>query len=281
MDASQETLLQDARAFFEGVVPIEQAVSIELRYAGMTFSISSSELSVNVLQRSVAVGAEASRFLKLEKLKNALRHWPRLVKALEESELVGLRVGVHVYPLEVLVVSPELLLGENGANVGVELVTQPKENPVKPFGLEAYYAASLFYHCSDTVHAQEKIALALAQQPANVVFLVMRGCIEARNKGAGLKVAAATFKAVHDLNARYAKNYYRLASVLLERGKAESAAVALLRGQRHGVFETRLGTKLFTLGRLCIRQMSGAALQTTVNRGVAFCGSSALGMRDV
>lgn len=213
---------------------------------------------MNVLQSSLMQSAHVRRYLKEEKIRSVVRHWPRVLRAIEEATLVALRVEEEeeegqsvVYPLEVVAVSPELLCGRK-----VTLLAMEGECERHGYGIDEYYKASFCFQARDHVHALEWVGKALEVQPSNAVFLVLRGSALAR--AGQLKEACGVFKSVHDIDARYAKNYIRLGQALLERRKYESVLVSLHRGVEEGVFELPgVGMKLFELGRTALRELYG------------------------
>jgi hypothetical protein len=78
------------------------------------------------------------------------------MQALDSNELVGLEVGCHVYPLEALVQSPELLQGSVVKLLSKEKQQQQQSAPLG-HGLDEYQQAAFFMAASDYLHALEKV----------------------------------------------------------------------------------------------------------------------------
>lgn len=270
----------EARSFFEGMPPTECSFpAIALRWGQLSFSINGADLErargTNPLQSSVMQGLHVRRYLKEEKITSVIKHWPRLLRALEEAEIAGLVVGQErtVYPIEVLAVSPELLVDtiEEGDEERVVTLLMKENADRFGFGLDEYYSASFLNQAQDFARAMDMIEQALVLQPRNVVFLVLKGTIQGRLEGQ-LKAACAIFKSVYDVNPRYAKNYLKLALVLEARKKYDQALVALHKGHDAGVFEIpAVGLKLFTLGRSLVKLTWGVCGPiSAVNRHFGF-----------
>jgi hypothetical protein len=182
--ASETALLIDnACSFFMGTPPQQRDDEIvRVDFQGTIVELQPSALKTNVLARSVQQREEITKVLRKDKLARLLKHWPRLVVAMEKQEFLGLSVGDKVYPMEVLVVSATDLLP---AGEVAKILTRPACNvdvaaPPKGYGLDAYDSASFFYHVYDGKHALEQINIALAAQPNNEVFLVLKGSIQVR-----------------------------------------------------------------------------------------------------
>jgi hypothetical protein len=205
--ADGPSLLESARAFFAELPPETAHFRVKLLYETVEVEVSTEEATelVERLDQSTDARREASKYVREQKLRKRLAHWPKLLNALDACQLVGLSVGAvsilvqaflaqsflvmqgddngvaqrtyrfpfcisprilcklycirlrpcvpmfspgdlvtidsqFVFPLEVLVQSPELLL-----QGPVRVVTKDTTAPAPTgYGLDAYYASSFF-----------------------------------------------------------------------------------------------------------------------------------------
>lgn len=261
-----EVLESEARQFFQCTLhssypPTSNNDVVRIHYAGQEVQICFRDVSfVNPLGQSADVRSTVVHWIKGEKLVYALRHWPRLLRAMQDSTVHGLRCVVSeeeviVYPLETLVVAPELLL-----SVRVEIITEKCE------ALEFYCSAHSHFGRLELSKAEAAItqALGMANQSDNVMFLLLLGRILFKIKSQR-KRAVEIFQRIHSLAPHFGRCYLRLGEALFESKMYAQCFVVLYRGREYGIFESRAGERLFQLGRNAVREYNGGRLTSQDN----------------
>ncbi len=278
MDKTSSNVEYEARVFFGGTTPVPRAFELRVFFEGQHVALNARELlnvaSSNALLQSADAHCDVNAYLKREKLMKLMSPWPRLLKLLEASQLIGLRCGTGGWwlPLETLLVSPELLADDEALEIVSSSSVVSSKDAELAESLKLDGEAQRVYHSERTFmpnspcvlqNAAKQAQRALDIQPDNVVFLVLLGSIQGRM--GELAAAIATLKQAHKCNPRFAKAYLRLAQCLQAHKRFAPAVVTLYGGVAHGVFETRLGGKLFQLGRDCARSMTNGRLFSAQN----------------
>ena len=232
---------------------------------GVKFVLNTKEmdcaLSDNPLSESHDVKSDVGAFLRRNKLAKALAPWPRLKSSSAKNGISGLLVvsAGFVFPMETIYVSPELLVG-----AGLVQVFSAKSAKLDwhAEAMELYAAAQEAYHTGLMLLALPKAKKLLRFQSKNPVFLCLLGSIQARLEMRA--EAIETFRSCQKQYPEFAKTYVRLAGLLYDMEQWKTGLVTLYNGDE--VFSTRLGPKLFQLGREFTIKLEGR-LQAPANVG--------------